>query len=190
MSWDQWPRSGVLVVRTAAGFDGVMPLVSRMGLMQFHSAVLIATAALAFASTQADAQTLPPTSRSVFKCEVAGKVVYSDAPCLGAQKIDVEPTRGLSKTSGREQVGNDVRREQHREMFADAIRPLTGMDAKQLDVQGRRMQLTPDAQRDCRRLDAEIPVAEKQEKFAKQQALADVQAQLFRMRRSFREQGC
>ena len=163
-----------------------------MGLMQFHRAVLIATAALAFASTQAYAQTqkLPPTSRSVFKCEVAGKVVYSDAHCLGAQKIDVEPTRGLSKTSGREQVGNDVRHEQYREMFADAVRPLTGMDAKQLDAQGRRMKLTTDAQQECRRLDAEIPVAEKQEKLVKQQALVDVQAQLFRMRRSFQEQAC
>lgn len=167
-----------------------MPLTSRMNLMQFPHAILIATASLAFASMQAYSQKLPPTSRAVFKCEVAGKVVYSDAPCLGAQKIDVEPTRGLSKTSGREQVGNDVRREQNREMFADAIRPLTGMDAKQLDVQGRRMKLTPDAQRECRRLDAEIPVAEKQEKLVKQQALADVQAQLFRMRQSFREQGC
>lgn len=167
-----------------------MPLASRMSLMQFPSAFLIATASLAFASTQAYSQKLPPTSRSVFKCEGAGKVVYSDAPCLGAQKIDVEPTRGLSKTSGREQVGNDVRREQHRELFADAIRPLTGMDAKQLDVQGRRMKLSTDAQGERRRLDAEIPVAETQEKLVKKQALADVQAQLFRMRRSFREQGC
>jgi hypothetical protein len=161
-----------------------------MARMQFPRAFLITTASLAFASTQAYSQKLPPTSRSVFKCEVAGKVVYSDAPCLGAQKIDVEPTRGLSKTSGREQVGNDVRREQNREMFAEAVRPLTGMDAKQLDVQGRRMKLTADVQRECRRLDAEIPVAEKQERLVKQQALADVQAQLFRMRRSFREQGC
>lgn len=117
-------------------------------------------------------------------------MVYSDAPCLGAQKIDVEPTRGLSKTSGRELVGNDVRHEQYREMFAEAIRPLTGMDAKQLAVQGRRMKLTTDAQGQCRRLDAELPVAEKQERLVKQQALADIQAQLFRMRRSFREQGC
>ncbi len=167
-----------------------MSLASRMGFMQFSRAFLIATASLAFASTQAYSQKLAPTSRSVFKCEVAGKVVYSDAPCLGAQKIDVEPTRGLSKTSGREQVGNDVRHEQYREIVADALRPLTGMDAKQLDVQGRRMKLTPDAQRECRRLDAEIPIAEKQEKLVKQQALTDVQAQLFRMRRSFREQGC
>lgn len=42
-----------------------------------HRTFLIATAALAFASTQAYAQELPP--RSVFRCKVAGKVVYSDA---------------------------------------------------------------------------------------------------------------
>lgn len=159
--------------------------------MYFSRAFLIvATVSLVFTSTQAYSQKLPPTSRAVFKCEVAGKTVYSDSPCLGAQKIDAEPTRGLSKTSGREQVGNDVRREQYREIFADAIRPLTGMDAKQLDVQGRRMKLTTNAQRECRRLDAEIPVAEKEEKLVKQKALADVQAQLFRMRRSFLELGC
>lgn len=152
--------------------------------------LLFTTASLVFVSTQAYSQKLPPPSRTVFKCEVAGKVSYSDSPCLGAQKIDVEPTRGLNKMSGRELLGNDVRREQNREMFADAIRPITGMDAKQLDVQGRRMKLTADAQRECRHLDAEIPVAEKQEKLVKQQALADVQAQLFRMRRSFRELGC
>lgn len=149
-----------------------------------------AVASLAFASIQTYAQKLPPTSREVFKCAVAGKTVYSDAPCLGAQKIDVEPTRGLSKSSGREQVGNDVRREQYREIFADAVRPLTGMDAKQLDIQGRRMKLTTNAQRECQRLDTEIPVAENEEKRVKQQALADVQAQLLRMRQSFREQGC
>jgi hypothetical protein len=153
-------------------------------------ALLFTTASLAFASTQAYSQKLPPPSRTVFKCEVAGKVAYSDSPCLGAQKIDVEPTRGLNKMSGREQVGNDVRNEQYREMFADAVRPLTGLDAKQLDVQGRRMKLTAAAQQECRHLDAEIPVAEKQEKLVKQQALVDVQAQLFRIRRSFREKGC
>lgn len=167
-----------------------MRLASRIGFMQFSRAILIATVSLVFASTQVHSQKLPPTARSVFKCDAGGKVVYSDAPCLGAQKIDVEPTRGLSKTSGRELVGNDVRREQHREMFADALRPLTGMDAKQLEVQGRRMKLTTDAQGECRRLDVEISVAEREEKLVKQQALADVQAQLFRMRRSFLGRGC
>lgn len=54
------------------------------------------------------AQSLPPPSRTVFRCEEGGKVVYSDSPCVGARKIDVEPTRGVSKLSGRERVGRDV----------------------------------------------------------------------------------
>jgi len=45
---------------------------------------------------------LPEPTRTVFKCEEAGKVTYSDAPCLGAQKVDVQPTRGLNKSSGTE----------------------------------------------------------------------------------------
>jgi hypothetical protein len=159
--------------------------------MHFPHLILAAVMAVfSFVAIPAHAQKLPPTSRSVFKCEVAGKTVYSDAPCLGAQKIDVEPTRGLSKSSGRELVGSDVRREQNREIFADAIRPITGMDSKQLDAEGRRMKLNPDAQRECRRLDTEIPAAEQEEKRSKQPALADVQTRLFQMRRSFREQGC
>ena len=53
---------------------------------------------------------------------------------MGAQVIDVEPTRGLNKSSGRVQIGADVQHEQHREMIAEALRPLTGLDAKQLAV--------------------------------------------------------
>lgn len=83
---------------------------------------------------------------------------YSDAPCLGAERLEIEPTRGVGKTTGR-----DVQREQHQEMIAEAIRPLTGMDAKQLEVQGRRMKLSAKAQSECRGSDAQISEAEREE---------------------------
>ena len=74
-------------------------------------------AGMAFAPTfvpdQASTQTPPSTSRIVFKLEVAGKTIYSGTPCLGAKTINVEPTRRLYKSSGREVIGNDVRHEQH-----------------------------------------------------------------------------
>lgn len=104
---------------------------------------------MSFASTSTWAQGLPSPSRTLFKCVIGGKVSYSDSPCLGAEKIDIEPTRGVSKLSGSERIGNDVRREQHRELIAEAIRPIAGMDAKQMDIFGRRMKLTPDAPREC-----------------------------------------
>lgn len=149
------------------------------------------TVFIAFTTTLSFAQKLPSTTRTVFKCEVAEKVTYSDAPCLGATKIDVEPTRGLNKSSGRELIGNDIRREQNREIVAEAIRPITGMDAKQLDERGRRMSLSADAQRECRLLDTEIPTTERKEKRAVQtKDLIDVQAQLFELRHRFRALRC
>lgn len=134
--------------------------------------------------------TLPPPSRTVFKCEVSGKVVYSDSPCLGAQKIDVEPTRGLNKSTGRELVGSDIRQEKQREDLAAAIKPITGMDAKQFGTFGRRMKLTSEAQKECRQLDIQIPIAEKEETPPNPEALAQSQAALLVLRKRFREIRC
>ena len=134
--------------------------------------------------------TLPAPSRTVFKCEAAGKVVYSDSPCLGAQKIDVVPTRGLNKSTGRELVGANVRQEQQREMIATAIQPITGMDVKQFDTFGRRMKLTPEAQKECKQLDIKIPIAEQEEKLSKPEVLAQSQAALLVLRKRFREIKC
>ena len=92
-------------------------------------------------------------------------------PCLGAEKIDVEPTRGLNAATGKERIGKDVQRELTREGIANAIRPIAGLDAKQFEVSGRRMQLTADAQRECRNLDQALPGAEQNEK---QAAAADL----------------
>ena len=74
------------------------------------------------------AQKLPAPSREVFKCEHGGKVVYSDAPCLGAKKVDIEPTRGLDKQSGQVRRGADVRQERLSEQITEAYRPIFGDD--------------------------------------------------------------
>lgn len=109
-------------------------------------------------ASMALAQSLPPSSRTVFKCEVAGKVVYSDTPCLGASKVDVEPTRGK--------------------------------DAKQMEVAGKRMKLSADAQGQCRNLDGQIPVAEKQEAQATGPDRQVLQVRLFTLRQQFRDLRC
>lgn len=84
--------------------------------------------AMLTASVPALATNLPPPSRTVYKCEVGGKVHYSDSPCVGAQKVDVTPTRGMNKSAGRQLTGSDVRREVFREQLSDAVRPITGTD--------------------------------------------------------------
>jgi hypothetical protein len=87
-------------------------------------------------------------------------------------------------------VGADVQREHHREAIAEAWRPLTGMDAKQLDRSGRRMKLTPEAQRECRLLDSAIPAHENKERQARLQEREAAQRELHALRVRARELRC
>ena len=145
---------------------------------------------MVFFSGLAETQSLPAPSRTVFRCEEGGKVVYSDSPCLGAKAINVAPTRGVSKLSGRERVGIDVQREVFQEQMAEAIRPLSGMNPKQYEVFSRRMKLTSAAQRECQHLDRQIPPLEQTEAQASGQDFAAAQRRLFGLRSRFRELGC
>ena len=146
---------------------------------------------LAFVTSLSIAQSLPPPSRTVFKCEDGKKTYYSDSPCLGAKKLDVTPTRGMNKSTGRELIGSDVEREQRREQIAEGIKPLTGMNAQQMDQFGRRMQLSSEAQQACRRLDQALPVAEQSERAAQGTSeLPAAQLRLLRLRQQFRDLRC
>lgn len=99
---------------------------------------------------------LPAPSRTIYKCEVNGKIAYTDEPCLGAQRLDVVPTRGVNKLSGQVRTGADVAREHRQENLARAIKPLSGMNEQQFSTQVRRHQLDAGAQRECRVLEADI----------------------------------
>lgn len=156
------------------------------GLLHRPGALLIVTCILFPAvMTVSSAQTLLAPSRSVYKCSTNGVTSYSDAPCLGAERLEIEPTRGVGRKEGR-----DVHQERHREMIAEAVRPLTGLNAQQLDVQGRRMKLSPDSQRECRVLDAQIPNAEREEGRAAGERLTLIKASLFTLRQRQRELRC
>lgn len=151
----------------------------------------LSAVALSLFCAAATAQSLPPPSRTVYRCEHEGKVHYSDAPCLGAVKVDVEPTRGLNKATGRELQGADVRNERLNEILADATKPLTGNDARQRAQAIRRQQLSADAQRQCRLLDQQLPDAEAAERIARKgDELAAAQKQLLKLRATYRQLRC
>ena len=150
------------------------------------SVLLLSHAVAAFAQTGA----LPPTSRTVYKCLGDGKASYSDSPCLGAQLVDVTPTRGLDKMSGHKRMGHDVSTETHREAMARALKPLTGMDAAELKVEQRRQQLPASARLECSELDSKITRAETLERSANGDSLQAMQNELFAARRRFRVLGC
>lgn len=137
------------------------------------------------------AQTLPPTSRTVFKCEVGSKVVYSDSPCPGAKRIELEPTRGFSDGARADKFGTDVWRERHNERMAEALKPVFGENPKQRATRLRRAKLEAAAQLECTKLDRDLPAAEQQERTAPSAAdLSSTRTRLFDLRRRFRELRC
>lgn len=78
-------------------------------------------------------------------------------------------------------------REQRNELFADALRPLNGMDRQQYAVHSRRVHLPPQIKIQCRVLDAEIPLLEKE---GRQAGGRNVQRSLFESRQRFRKLRC
>jgi hypothetical protein len=143
--------------------------------------LIIVSALASFSSGLAIAQGLPAPSRTVYKCEVGGKVVYSDSPCLGAQRVDVTPTQGLNKSSGSERVGADVRRERHNETMAEVMRPLFAETAEQRAKRHRRQ---------CDDLDRRISSAELEEGRTAQAERQTVQERLLGMRAQHRDLKC
>lgn len=162
---------------------------SRSPLLYSFTMAVIYAAAFTNTSNLA-AQTLPAPSRIIYKCKIQGTVTYSDTPCVGAVKLDVEPTRGVSKMSGTERIGKDVARERYRESLAEAIRPISGMDAKQYATYERRYPLPVAAQQECRQLDRDMPPVEQEERRTAPPALHDVQVRLFLMRKRFKDLQC
>jgi hypothetical protein len=134
--------------------------------------------------------TIPKPSRTAFKCLEGKRVAYSDAPCVGAERVDLQPTRGLNSSSGKELVGADVRRERNREQVAEAFRPLTGKSNQEVETYGRRMRLTASAKSECSSLDASIPRTEAEERASSDQQRTDVQRRLFGLRTRYRQLGC
>jgi hypothetical protein len=157
-----------------------------------RSIALLGIALVAAAAVQAQSNKLPPPSRTVYKCTLDGKVVYLDSPCLAAERLEIEPTRGMDTATGNRRRGADVRNELHREQFADAVKPLTGMDAKQLDQASRRMRLEPKARAECSQLDRAIRSAEQREADASLDVArrSNVQQRLLADRRRYRLLGC
>jgi hypothetical protein len=145
----------------------------------------LALTVLLLASSSGFAQSLPKPSRTIYKCEVNGKVTYSDEPCLGAKRIDAEPPRGLDSYSGQRRIGEDVRREIWRENLVKGSQPITGMNVQQFDAVVRRQGLDANTQRECRGLEHDILQLEQ----ADGQDLA-LQRDLLARRKRFKDLRC
>lgn len=133
---------------------------------------------------------LPAPSRTIYKCQVKGSVTYSDEPCVGAQRLDVVPTRGADRLSGSKRVGKDVANELRSEQFAQAIKPLTGMSPSQFATASRRHHLDAASQSECRQLEAAILTSEQAERSAGARMMEAIRQDLFSLRKRYKKLGC
>jgi len=145
---------------------------------------------MALAAAAQQSTKLPKTSRTVYKCQVGNEVKYSHEPCLGAQLVDVTPTRGLDKDSGKKKTGADVRAERHQEMMTEVMRPVLGMTHDERMTMHRRSKLTPAAKRECDQLDAQMARLAGSERATTSEALRGVQQMLLVARTRSKSLGC
>lgn len=155
----------------------VLPVVARL--------VLVLTSI-----STCNAQHLPPPSRTAYKCTVNGKTSYSDAPCEGAERLQLEPTRGLNKSTGQELIGQDVRRERFNEQLHSAVKPLTGKTPEEMAIVERRLPLSTEARQRCQWLDQALPQWEALERARIGQERKAIQKQLLELRQQQRTLRC
>jgi hypothetical protein len=96
----------------------------------------------------------------------------------------------VDSLSGQRRIGEDVRAEKHREMMANALRPLLGESAEQYEKRHRRFPLSPAAKTRCAQLDSEIPRTEILEQQLSEPRSSEVRTRLFHLRGEFRGLKC
>lgn len=133
---------------------------------------------------------LPAPNRTIYKCQVKGTVSYSDEPCVGAQRLDVVPTRGADRLSGSKRIGSDVANEIRSEQFAHAVKPLTGMSPSQFATATRRHHLDAASQSECRQLEAAILTSEQAERSAGAGMMESIRQDLFSLRKRYKKLRC
>lgn len=129
-------------------------------------------------------------AQTVYKCESKGGVTYSHEPCLGASVVDTTPTQGLDKSSGTSRKGADVRQIEQNKAMADALRPIFGETAEQMEKRHRRFKLSPADRMECDNLDARLLQQGAAARRADKAAAARAQTDLFESRKRYRELRC
>ncbi len=128
--------------------------------------------------------------KPIYRCETAGRVSYSDAPCVGAKEIDATPTQGMDAMTGASRKGADVRRDEHNALMANALKPLTGMTVDQYRVHKHRFKLSPSNKAECARLDNSLPRLKQDAATAPASGKAMAEVELYKARKWFNDLNC
>ena len=95
-------------------------------------------------------------SQPTYKCVTAGKVSYSDEPCVGATVVDITPTQGLDKITGTSKKGADVQRSEHNKLMADIFKPILRQTPEERARATKRAGMLPEENAECYMLDGQV----------------------------------
>lgn len=95
-------------------------------------------------------------SQPTYKCVTAGKVSYSDEPCVGATVVNTTPTQGLDKITGPSKKGADVQKIEFNKAMAEALKPFFGETPEQRAQRQKRWNLSEKDKLKCWSLNGQI----------------------------------
>lgn len=128
--------------------------------------------------------------KPVYRCETAGRVSYSDTPCVGAKEIDATPTQGMDTMTGKSRKGADVQRAEYNAALAGALQTLTGMSPEEYRVHKHRFKLYPSDKLECAGLDNRLPRLKQRAETAATSDLARTELELYQARKRFNDLDC
>jgi hypothetical protein len=134
--------------------------------------------------------TLASAAQPVYRCETAGKVSYSDSPCVGAQVIDATPNEGVDKMSGKSRKSSALQRTELNRAMDDALKPLTGKSRDEMDVLRHRVRLSSQEQMECARLDRQLPSLESDTQTRDTKTKAEADVRLYQTRKRYFDLKC
>jgi len=126
----------------------------------------------------------------VYRCESAGKIGYSDAPCVGATTVDVTPTQGADKLTGSSRKGKEVRTTEFHNVLDKSLQRITGKSHDEMDVMRRRFKRNAQDQSECTRLDGQLPDLEGASASATGGAKGRADVALYQARKRFFDLKC
>ena len=147
---------------------------------------IIATLAMAACLSM----TLPAMAQQVYRCEVNGKVSYSNEPCQGAKVVNTTPAQSSDKTSDQQQKNLDTLKAELERNNATKTRALAAKTPEDPEVAKRRENLTPLAKHSCSLLDQSLPQLRENAAHGTPENKEKADIQLYKARKAFQDLRC
>ena len=130
------------------------------------------------------------TAQQVYRCEVNGKVSYSNEPCQDAKLVKTPPAQSSDKTPAQHQKDMDALKAELERNNATKTRALAAKAPEDPEVAKRRENLTPLAKHSCSLLDQSLPQLRENAAHGTPENKEKAEVQLYKARKAFQDLRC